>query len=71
MALFKKNNKICIILWVLHPTLNYPFIVSAVTFKNEPTMLNVSFLAMLIKSIQRLLHIIAAHHQSIKTLHVV
>lgn len=57
--------------WVLHPTLNYPFIVSAVAFKNEPAMLSVSFLAMLIERIQRLLHIIAAHHRSIKTLHVV
>lgn len=29
-------------------------------------MLNMSFLAMLIESIQRLLHIIAAHHRAIK-----
>lgn len=62
---------ICIIGWVLNPTLNYPFIVSALAFKNKPTILNVSFLAMLIESIQRLLHIIAAQRQSIKTLHVV
>lgn len=63
---------IYITVWILHSALNYPFVVLfiyiffAVTFTNEPTTLNVSFLAMLTESIQRLLRITAAHHRAIK-----